>query len=192
MHPQILPIHFRGTWVQIQHAKLPLPCLNPPFKRSEDQSWVLAVTVPACERCLSLCRSFDRAVEEWRQFHCDMNDLGQWLSDTETLLSESVGADGQLDLDSARQHQEVSLGRSSTIIFTLLDLTYISPDWNLIKSRACCIIAYFLRCILNVLGVPARSLRRLISQIYSLMFPYVYKLRATLLALQDAAVICLK
>ncbi|KAM3602596.1 uncharacterized protein V6R79_007126 [Siganus canaliculatus] len=50
--------------------------------------------------------SFDRAIEEWRQFHCDMNDLGQWLTDTETLLSESVGPDGQLDLDSARQHQE--------------------------------------------------------------------------------------
>ncbi|XP_037606999.1 dystrophin isoform X1 [Sebastes umbrosus] len=50
--------------------------------------------------------SFDRAVEEWRQFHCDMNDLNQWLTDTETLLSESVGPDGQLDLNSARQHQE--------------------------------------------------------------------------------------
>lgn len=54
------------------------------------------------------CRSFDRAVEEWRQFHCDMNDLSQWLSDTERLMSESVGPDGQLDLDSAKQHQEVS------------------------------------------------------------------------------------
>ncbi|XP_070782201.1 utrophin isoform X3 [Enoplosus armatus] len=50
--------------------------------------------------------SFDRAIEEWRQFHCDTNDLSQWLTDTETLLSESVGPDGQLDLDSARQHQE--------------------------------------------------------------------------------------
>ncbi|XP_063757579.1 dystrophin isoform X2 [Eleginops maclovinus] len=50
--------------------------------------------------------SFDRAVEEWRQFHCDLNDLSQWLTDTEALLSESVGPDGQLDLNSARQHQE--------------------------------------------------------------------------------------
>ncbi|XP_068580543.1 utrophin isoform X1 [Cebidichthys violaceus] len=50
--------------------------------------------------------SFDRAVEEWRQFHCDMNDLNQWLTDTETLLSESVAPDGQLDLNSARQQQE--------------------------------------------------------------------------------------
>ncbi|KAM4633849.1 utrophin isoform 3-T3 [Polymixia lowei] len=50
--------------------------------------------------------SFDRAIEEWRQFHCDMNDLSQWLTDTETLLSESTGPEGQLDLDTARQHQE--------------------------------------------------------------------------------------
>ncbi|XP_029281706.1 LOW QUALITY PROTEIN: utrophin [Cottoperca gobio] len=50
--------------------------------------------------------SFDRAVEEWRHFHCDMNDLNQWLTDTETQLSESVGPDGQLDLTSARHHQE--------------------------------------------------------------------------------------
>ncbi|XP_068198088.1 utrophin isoform X3 [Antennarius striatus] len=50
--------------------------------------------------------SFDRAVEEWKRFHCDMNDLSQWLTDTEMLLSESVSRDGQLDLDSARQHQE--------------------------------------------------------------------------------------
>lgn len=47
-------------------------------------------------------------MEEWRQFHCDMNDLSQWLTDIERLMSESVGPDGQLDLDSARQHQEVS------------------------------------------------------------------------------------
>lgn len=37
-----------------------------------------------------------------------MNDLGQWLTDTERLLSESVGPDGQLELESARQCQEVS------------------------------------------------------------------------------------
>ncbi|XP_051909445.1 utrophin isoform X3 [Hippocampus zosterae] len=50
--------------------------------------------------------SFDRAIEEWRHFHCDMNDLSQWLTDTERLLSDSVGPEGQLDLDSARRHQE--------------------------------------------------------------------------------------
>lgn len=47
-------------------------------------------------------------MEEWRQFHCDMNDLNQWLTDTETLLSQSICPDGQLDLNCAKQHQEVS------------------------------------------------------------------------------------
>uniref|UniRef100_A0A8C7I0D6 Utrophin n=1 Tax=Oncorhynchus kisutch TaxID=8019 RepID=A0A8C7I0D6_ONCKI len=51
--------------------------------------------------------SFDRVVEEWRQFHCDLNDLSQWLIDIELVLTEGTGPDGQLDLDTARTHQEV-------------------------------------------------------------------------------------
>lgn len=54
------------------------------------------------------CRSFDRAVEEWEQFHCDLKELSQWLTDAETLLSEGMGADGPPDLKSARQQQAVS------------------------------------------------------------------------------------
>ncbi|XP_066527919.1 utrophin-like isoform X3 [Hoplias malabaricus] len=50
--------------------------------------------------------SFDRAVEEWRQFHCDMNDLSQWLSETEQVLADSTGPDGELDLERARAQQE--------------------------------------------------------------------------------------
>uniref|UniRef100_A0A8C6NK65 Utrophin n=1 Tax=Nothobranchius furzeri TaxID=105023 RepID=A0A8C6NK65_NOTFU len=50
--------------------------------------------------------SFDRATEEWGRFHCALRDISQWLTETETLLSESVGPDGDLDLDSARQSQE--------------------------------------------------------------------------------------
>ena len=53
------------------------------------------------------CRGFDRAVEEWRQFHCDLNDLSQWLRDTEGLMAEGTGPDGQLDLDTAALHQQV-------------------------------------------------------------------------------------
>lgn len=74
------------------------------------QDVTLLLFIPASKRSRSpFCyRTFDCAVEEWRQFHCDMNDLSQWLTDSERLMSESVGPDGQLDLDSARQHQEVS------------------------------------------------------------------------------------
>lgn len=68
----------------------------------------MQVIINKCMVHVSLCRRFDRAIEEWRQFHCDMNDLSQWLTDTETLLSDSVGPDGQLDMDSAHRHQEVS------------------------------------------------------------------------------------
>ncbi|XP_053737339.1 dystrophin isoform X2 [Synchiropus splendidus] len=88
--------------------------------------------------------SFDRAVEEWRQFHCDMNDLGQWLADTEALLSESIGPDGQLDLESARQRQEeledglashqatvVGLTRSGEQIIGQLS----SPDGPLLEEK---------------------------------------------------------
>uniref|UniRef100_A0A673MU61 Utrophin-like n=1 Tax=Sinocyclocheilus rhinocerous TaxID=307959 RepID=A0A673MU61_9TELE len=50
---------------------------------------------------------FDGAVEEWRQFHCDMNDLSQWLSDTEQVLADGIGPDGELDLDRARAQQQV-------------------------------------------------------------------------------------
>ncbi|XP_072552167.1 utrophin [Salminus brasiliensis] len=50
--------------------------------------------------------SFDRSVEEWRQFHCDMNDLSQWLSDAEQVLADGTGPDGELDLERARAQQE--------------------------------------------------------------------------------------
>uniref|UniRef100_A0A671WPI1 Utrophin n=1 Tax=Sparus aurata TaxID=8175 RepID=A0A671WPI1_SPAAU len=88
--------------------------------------------------------SFDRAVEEWRQFHCDMNDLSQWLTDTETLLSESVGPDGQLDLDSAQQHQEeLEEGLAShQPVLALLNRTgeqiigqLSSPDGSLLEEK---------------------------------------------------------
>ncbi|XP_035556968.1 utrophin isoform X4 [Canis lupus dingo] len=49
---------------------------------------------------------FDRAVEEWRQFHCDLNDLTQWITEAEELLAESFTPDGGLDLEKARMHQQ--------------------------------------------------------------------------------------
>ncbi|XP_051517186.1 dystrophin-like [Myxocyprinus asiaticus] len=49
---------------------------------------------------------FDQAVEEWRQFHCDMNDLSQWLSETEQILADGIGPEGELDLERARAHQQ--------------------------------------------------------------------------------------
>ncbi|KAG8508907.1 Utrophin, partial [Galemys pyrenaicus] len=49
---------------------------------------------------------FDRAMEEWRQFDCDLNDLAQWLTEAEELLAETCVPDGGLDLEKARRHQQ--------------------------------------------------------------------------------------
>ncbi|XP_012590479.1 PREDICTED: utrophin [Condylura cristata] len=48
----------------------------------------------------------DRAVEEWRQFDCDLNDLAQWLTEAEELLADTCAPDGGLDLEKARRHQQ--------------------------------------------------------------------------------------
>ncbi|XP_030642262.1 utrophin isoform X2 [Chanos chanos] len=49
---------------------------------------------------------FDCAVEEWRQFHCDLNDLGQWLSEAEQVLADGARPEAELDLERARVQQE--------------------------------------------------------------------------------------
>ncbi|XP_062871249.1 utrophin-like isoform X3 [Trichomycterus rosablanca] len=47
---------------------------------------------------------FDRAIEEWRKFHCDMNDLSQWLNETEQVLDEETDKD--LEPEQALTQQE--------------------------------------------------------------------------------------
>ncbi|XP_010624930.1 utrophin isoform X1 [Fukomys damarensis] len=49
---------------------------------------------------------FDRALEEWRQFHCDLNDLTQWVTEAEEVLLDTCAPDGSLDLEKARTHQQ--------------------------------------------------------------------------------------
>lgn len=58
--------------------------------------------------CLLSLSYFDRAVEEWRQFHCDLNDLTHWITEAEELLAGTFAPDGGLDLEKARIHQQVS------------------------------------------------------------------------------------
>lgn len=52
---------------------------------------------------------FDKSVEEWRQFHCDLNDFSQWLMEAEGLLAEARLPEGSLDLEMAKIHQQVSI-----------------------------------------------------------------------------------
>ncbi|MGH0165245.1 UNVERIFIED_CONTAM: hypothetical protein FKN15_062821 [Acipenser sinensis] len=49
---------------------------------------------------------FDKSVEEWRQFHCDLSDLTQWVTEAEQLLADGNGPDGVLDLDKAKMQQQ--------------------------------------------------------------------------------------
>ncbi|XP_057678850.1 dystrophin isoform X3 [Corythoichthys intestinalis] len=88
--------------------------------------------------------SFDRAIEEWRHFHCDMNDMNQWLTDTERLLSDGVSPEGQLDLDTARRHQEELEEGLASHQAVLADLTRTgeritsqlsSPDGPLLEEK---------------------------------------------------------
>ncbi|XP_068794941.1 utrophin isoform X5 [Struthio camelus] len=49
---------------------------------------------------------FDRAIEAWRQFHCDLSDLSQWITEAEGLLADARGPDGGLELEIAGLHQQ--------------------------------------------------------------------------------------
>ncbi|XP_071405486.1 utrophin isoform X5 [Pithys albifrons albifrons] len=49
---------------------------------------------------------FDRALEAWRQFHCDLNDLSHWIAEAEALLADAHGPDGSLELQTAGLHQQ--------------------------------------------------------------------------------------
>ncbi|XP_064564456.1 utrophin isoform X1 [Zonotrichia leucophrys gambelii] len=49
---------------------------------------------------------FDRAIEAWRQFHCDLNDLSHWIAEAEALLADARGPGGSLELQAAGLHQQ--------------------------------------------------------------------------------------
>lgn len=49
----------------------------------------------------------DRALEEWRQFHGDLNDLTEWTAQAEALLIQAQTPGGGLDLEKAQHHQQV-------------------------------------------------------------------------------------
>uniref|UniRef100_A0A8C4JEE9 Utrophin n=1 Tax=Dromaius novaehollandiae TaxID=8790 RepID=A0A8C4JEE9_DRONO len=49
---------------------------------------------------------FDRAIEAWRQFHCDLSDLSQWITEAEGLLADARDPDGSLELETAGLHQQ--------------------------------------------------------------------------------------
>ncbi|XP_033874683.3 dystrophin-like isoform X3 [Acipenser ruthenus] len=87
---------------------------------------------------------FDKSVEEWRQFHCDLNDLTQWVTEAEQLLADGSDPDGVLDLDQAKmQQQELEEGLTShQSIYTTLNKTgegiigqLSVPDSSLLQEK---------------------------------------------------------
>ncbi|XP_058880101.1 dystrophin-like isoform X2 [Acipenser ruthenus] len=87
---------------------------------------------------------FDKSVEEWRQFHCDLNDLTQWVTEAEQLLADGNGPDGVLDLDKAKmQQQELEGGLTShQSIYSTLNKTgegiigqLSVPDSSLLQEK---------------------------------------------------------
>lgn len=66
---------------------------------------------------------FERAQEEWRQFHCDLNELTQWTNEAESLLAQAHTSGGILDLEKAQVHQrELEEGISTyQLSFTILN-----------------------------------------------------------------------
>lgn len=69
--------------------------------------------------CLLSCSSFDKSVEEWRQFHCDLNDLSQWLAEAEGLLAEAQTPEVSMDIEMARIHQQVCRNQTYISLFCI-------------------------------------------------------------------------
>uniref|UniRef100_W5NH22 Utrophin n=1 Tax=Lepisosteus oculatus TaxID=7918 RepID=W5NH22_LEPOC len=87
---------------------------------------------------------FDKSVEEWRQFHCDLNDLSQWVTEAEQVLADGKGPDGALDLEKAKMHQqELEEGLTShQPIYSTLNQTgegiirqLSAPDSSLLQEK---------------------------------------------------------
>ena len=56
----------------------------------------------------SCFRRWSEAVEKWQQFHCDMKEIGSWLSDAESRLQGTVNNDGTLNETLAKDLQQAN------------------------------------------------------------------------------------
>ncbi|XP_048345233.1 utrophin isoform X2 [Sphaerodactylus townsendi] len=107
-----------GDQIAVIHEKQPdviLEASGPEALQIGDSLTQLNAEWDRINRMYNDCKcSFDKSVEEWRQFHCDLNELSQWLTDAEGLLAEAQTPDGSLDVETARMHhQELEEGVSS-------------------------------------------------------------------------------
>ena len=66
-------------------------------------------------------RRWSEAVEKWQQFHCDMKEIGSWLSDAESRLQGTVNNDGTLNETLAKDLQQAnsSFSCAAVLVVTL-------------------------------------------------------------------------
>ncbi|XP_045861973.1 utrophin isoform X1 [Meles meles] len=99
-----------GEQIAVIHEKQPdviLEASGPEAIQIRDTLTQLNAKWDRINRMYNDCKGhFDRAMEEWRQFHCDLNDLTQWITEAEELLAETFAPDGGLNLEKARMHQQ--------------------------------------------------------------------------------------
>ncbi|XP_061205380.1 dystrophin isoform X7 [Neopsephotus bourkii] len=65
---------------------------------------------------------FDKSLEKWRLFHCDMKDFNHWLSETEEKLSRAqieAGDVGHMKTSQFLQELQDGIGRQQTVVKTL-------------------------------------------------------------------------
>lgn len=92
-----------------------------------------------------LCsRSFARAVEEWRQFHHDLDDLTQWLSEAEDLLVDTCAPDGSLDLEKARTHQLVSVSHPRSSVCKKVGCLFRCGCWDVSQKVEPILLIFFI------------------------------------------------
>ena len=60
-------------------------------------------------------RRFELCLEQWRQFHCDMRDLGQWLNQAEKIIQDCHNSAGRLDVNKARARQLVGEAQNGRV-----------------------------------------------------------------------------
>ncbi|XP_064008037.1 dystrophin isoform X19 [Pogoniulus pusillus] len=72
-------------------------------------------------QCQLLCR-FDKSLEKWRLFHCDMKNFNHWLSETEGKLSRAqveAGDTGHAKTSQFLQELQDGIGQQQTVVKTL-------------------------------------------------------------------------
>nr|XP_045014209.1 utrophin isoform X3 [Jaculus jaculus]XP_045014210.1 utrophin isoform X3 [Jaculus jaculus] len=95
-----------GEQVAVIHEKQPdvvLEASGPEAIQIRDMLTELNAKWDRVNRMYSDQKSyFDQAVEDWRQFHCDLNELTQWITEAEEALADMCASDGSAHLERAR------------------------------------------------------------------------------------------